>query len=170
MKAEIRRKEIASLLLSADSAVSGGELSKKLGVSRQIIVNDIALLKAAGYEILSTHKGYVIQSSPSVERVLKVKHSSTHTEDELKSIVELGGTIVDVYVWHKVYGKIEAPMNIFSNYQIEKFIEGIRSGKSVELMNITGGYHYHTIRADSIEILDKIEEVLKNKNYIVPEI
>lgn len=170
MKAEIRRKEIASLLLSADSAVSGGELSKKLGVSRQIIVNDIALLKAAGYEILSTHKGYVIQSSPSVERVLKVKHSSTQTEDELKSIVELGGTIVDVYVWHKVYGKIEAPMNIFSNYQIEKFIEGIRSGKSVELMNITGGYHYHTIRADSIEILDKIEEVLKNKNYIVPEI
>lgn len=170
MKAEIRRKEIATILMASDSAISGGELSKKLGVSRQIIVQDIALLKASGYDILSTHNGYIIQNAPSVERVFKVKHTSNETEDELKSIVELGGTVVDVYVWHKVYGKIEAPMNIFSIYQVEKFIEGIRSGKSVELMNITGGYHYHTIRADSAEILDNIEKTLESKNYIVPEI
>ncbi len=170
MKAEIRRKEIATILLGSDIAVSGGELSKRLGVSRQIIVQDIALLKASGYDILSTHNGYIIQSAPAVERVFKVKHTSSQTEEELKSIVELGGTIVDVYVWHKVYGKIEAPMNIFSLYQVEKFIDGIRSGKSVELMNITGGYHYHTVRADSVEILDNIEKELKLKNYIVPEI
>ena len=170
MKAELRRKELATILQSNEKAVSGGELSKILGVSRQIIVQDIAVLKASGYDILSTHSGYVVQKSPNVERVFKVKHTKEQTEDELKTIVELGGTVVDVYVWHKVYGKIEVPMNIFSTYQIEKFIEGIRSGKSVELMNLTGGYHYHTVRADCDEVLDKIAEELINKNYIAPEI
>ena len=59
-----------------------------------------------------------------------------------------GGTVVDVFVWHKVYGKMSAQLNIFSNLHVKQFIEGVRTGKSTELMNITGGYHYHTIRAD----------------------
>ena len=170
MKAELRRKELATILQSSKKAVSGGELSKILGVSRQIIVQDIAILKASGYDILSTHNGYVVQKSPTFERVFKVKHTTDQTEDELKTVVELGGTVVDVFVWHKVYGKIEAPINIFSVYQIEKLIEGIRSGKSVELMHLTGGYHYHTVRAESEKVLNKIAEELQNKNYIAPEI
>ena len=170
MKAELRRKELSTILQSSKKAVSGGELSKILGVSRQIIVQDIAILKASGYDILSTHNGYVVQKSPTFERVFKVKHTTDQTEDELKTVVELGGTVVDVFVWHKVYGKIEAPINIFSVYQIEKFIEGIRSGKSVELMHLTGGYHYHTVRAESEKVLNKIAEELQNKNYIAPEI
>ena len=81
-----------------------------------------------------------------------------------------GGTVEDVFVWHKVYGKMVAPLNIFSSLQVKQFIEGVRSGKSTELMNITGGYHYHTVRAESEEILDKISTALENKGYIVPEI
>ena len=86
------------------------------------------------------------------------------------TIVDLGGTVVDVYVWHKVYSKVEAPLGIFSRLQVKQFIDGVRSGKSSELMNITGGYHYHTVSADSEAILDKIGRALEQKGYIAPEI
>ncbi len=170
MKADKRRTEITSILLEEGRAVSGSELSERLGVSRQIIVQDISVLKACGYEILSTHSGYIIKSSPLKERTFKVKHTSSETEDELTKIVSLGGTVVNVFVWHKVYGKIEGKLNIFSKRGIDQLIEGIKSGKSTELMHVTSGYHYHTVRADSEETLDKIGEALEKSGYIVPEI
>lgn len=166
MKVAERRKAIADLLLASKSPISGGELSKQFNVSRQIIVQDITVLKGLGYEILSTHNGYVIHKSPLVERVFKLKHTTEQTEDELNSIVDYGGTVVDVFVWHKVYGRISATLNIFSRLQVKQFLEGVRTGKSTELMNITGGYHYHTVRADSEEVLNKIENYLKEKNYL----
>lgn len=170
MKASDRRKAIVNMLLSSTEAVSGTILSEKFGVSRQIIVQDIAVLKGSGYKILSTHNGYIMQQSPLRERVFKVHHTTEQTEDELNTIVDLGGTVVDVFVWHKVYGKMTAQLNIFSRLHVKQFIEGVRSGKSTELMNITGGYHYHTVRADSEGILDQIGKALEKQNYIVPEI
>ncbi len=170
MKVAERRKAIVNLLLSAKEPISGGELAQKFDISRQVIVQDITVLKGTGYEILSTSKGYVMQKSPHAERIFKLKHTTEQTEDELSCIVELGGTVVDVFVWHKVYGKIEATLNIFSLMHVKQFMEGVRTGKSIELMNITGGYHYHTVRADSEEVLNLIEEALNSKNYIVPEI
>ncbi|MBE7014940.1 MAG: transcription repressor NadR [Ruminococcaceae bacterium] len=170
MKPFERRKELALILTSKKSAVSGSDLAKELNCSRQIIVSDIAILKASGYDIISTNRGYIINSSPLCERVYKVKHTSKETEEELKLIVGLGGIVADVFVWHKVYGKIKADLNIFSLSGVDKFIEGIKSGKSTELMHITDGYHYHTVKADSFETLTKIEEELNKKNFIVPEI
>ena len=170
MKAIERRKAIVNLLLSSTNAISGGKLSEEFGVSRQIIVQDITVLKGSGYDILSTHNGYIIQKSPLEERVFKVHHTTEQTEDELNTIVNLGGTVVDVFVWHKVYGKMVAPLNIFSPMHVKQFIEGVRSGKSTELMNITGGYHYHTVRAENESILDAIGKALEEKKYIVPEI
>lgn len=170
MKAIDRRKAIVNRLLSETGAISGSMLSREFGVSRQIIVQDITVLKGMGYDILSTHSGYIIQKSPLKERIFKLRHTTEQTEDELSIIVGLGGTVVDVFVWHKVYGKIVAPLNIFSKHHIKQFIEGVRSGKSSELMNITGGYHYHTVRADSDEILNLIEKALEEKGYIAPKI
>ena len=169
MKKLDRRREMLELLAASKVAVAGDTLSEKFGVSRQIVVNDIAALRESGYEIVSTHFGYVFKCSPKNAREFKVKHSTEETEKELSLIVSLGGTVENVYVWHKVYGKIDATLNIFSESQIKQFIEGVRSGKSTELMNITGGYHYHTVRADSEEILDTIEAALKKNGYLVPE-
>ena len=166
MKVDERRKAIVNLLSTSKTPISGGELSEQFNVSRQIIVQDITVLKGMGYEILSAHNGYVMQKSPLVERVFKLKHTTEQTEDELNSIVDLGGTVVDVFVWHKVYGRISATLNIFSRLHVKQFLEGVRTGKSTELMNITGGYHYHTVRADSEAVLDKIGEKLQEKNYI----
>lgn len=170
MKVAERRKAIVNLLLSENKPISGSELAQKFGISRQIIVQDITVLKGTGYEILSTSHGYIMQKSPHSEKVFKVRHTTEQTEDELSCIVNLGGMVVDVFVWHKVYGKIEATLNIFSQMHIKQFLEGVRTGKSTELMNVTGGYHYHTVRAESEEVLMQIEAVLIEKNYIVPEI
>ena len=170
MKSDERRKSIVNLLLSESRPISGSELSEKYGVSRQIIVKDISILKEQGNDILATSAGYVIRSSPLKERVFKVFHTTEQTEDELKLIVDLGGTVADVYVWHKAYGKMEAKLNISSRSQIDQFIESVRSGKSVELMHITGGYHYHTVRAENEEVLNRIELTLTEKGYIAPGI
>ena len=170
MKADLRRKEIVSYMLSENNAVSGTKLAELFGVSRQIIVQDISILKASGYEILSTNKGYIMHKTPLCERVFKLFHTKEQTKSELSTIVELGGTVVDVYVWHKVYGRVVAKLYISTKHHVEQFIEGVTTGKSSELMDITGGYHYHTVSAESEDILDKIEQALKNLNLIVPEI
>lgn len=170
MKADDRRKEIATLLMSEQNPTSGTALARHFGVSRQIIVQDISILKAAGFQILSTHSGYLIQQTPLAKRVFKVHHTSEQTENELSLIVDLGGTAEDVFVWHKVYGKVSAKLNISSRLHVKQFLEGIRSGKSKELMNITDGYHYHTVLAESEDVLDQIEQALIEEGYIVPEI
>lgn len=169
MKAKDRKRAIINLLITRKQAITGGELAKTFGVSRQIIVRDIVSLKDAGYDILSTHYGYLLHKAPFSERVLKFYHTTDQTEDELTTIIDLGGSVADVFVNHKVYGKIDVPLNIFSRAAVKQFMEGVRNGKSTELMNITGGYHYHTIYANSDEILDKIEKTLREKNYIVSE-
>ncbi len=169
MKAKDRKRAIINLLITKKQAITGGELAKTFDVSRQIIVRDIVALKEAGYDILSTHYGYLLNKAPFAERVFKFYHTTEQTEDELTTIIDLGGSVADVFVNHKVYGKIDVPLNIFSRAAINQFLDGVRSGKSSELMNITGGYHYHTLYADTEEILDKIEKALKEKNYIIPE-
>ncbi|MBQ7037531.1 MAG: transcription repressor NadR [Clostridia bacterium] len=170
MKAAERRKAIVNLLFSSDEAVSGSTLAETFGVSRQIIVQDVAVLKGSGFEILSTHNGYILKRSPLKERVFKLHHTTEQTEDELNVIVDNGGTVVDVFVWHKVYGKVSAPLNIFSRLHVKQFIEGVRTGKSTELMAITGGYHYHTVRAESEGVLNTIGALLADRGYIAPEL
>lgn len=167
MNAEERRKEIVNLLYASTDALSGSVLAEKLGISRQIIVQDIALLKAEGFDILSTHKGYIIKDSPLIEKVFKLRHTSDQTLDELSSVVSLGGCIVDVFVNHKVYGRIKAMLNIASQNDVEIFRQNIESGKSSELMHVTSGYHYHTVRAENETVLLKIEEMLMLKGYLV---
>ena len=117
MKAAERRKEIIMFLMAQKEAVSGAALSEKFGVSRQIIVQDISVLKAAGFGILSTHYGYIVQDTPFVTREVKVYHTTEQTEDELNCIVNLGGTVVDVFVWHKVYGKVRQNLTFRHPYR-----------------------------------------------------
>ena len=167
MNAAERRRKIALCLGAADVPVSSAALSRNFGVSRQIIVRDIAAIKAAGGEIIATHYGYVLQRSPFAERVFKVRHTSEKTEEELSLIVSLGGIVVDVYVWHKIYGQIKAKLNISSKDEINVFLDGVRSGKSSELMHVTDGYHYHTVRAESSDTLDRIENALREREYLV---
>ena len=162
-----RRERIIETMKHSNVPVSGTALAKKYEVSRQVIVQDIALIRAAGHDIISTHRGYVLETKPAVKRVFKVRHTEEQLEDELQTIVDLGGTIANVKVRHRVYGEMKAPLHIHSRKQVQDFVEDIRSGKSSPLMNITSHYHYHEVEADSEETLDQIESELEKKGYLI---
>lgn len=166
MKAIERRENILRILAEKQEPVPGVALAKALDVSRQVIVQDIALLRAAGNDILSMNQGYLIQSGQRISRVFKVIHGDDQVEEELGLIVDFGGFIKDVFVYHKAYGVLRADMDIKSRLDIQKFMEKIASGKSSLLMNITSGYHYHTVFADSIQLLDIIQEKLEQKGFL----
>lgn len=169
MEGEQRRKAIITLLEGSEHPVSGQALAKEFQVSRQVIVQDIALIRANGAEIVSTHRGYVLQQkSKEVSRVFKVLHTDDEVEKEFTVIVDLGGKVKDVFVYHKIYGVVKADMDIKSRLDIARYIEGIKSGKSSLLKNVTGGYHYHTVEADSGEILDMIQAELDKCGFLAP--
>lgn len=166
MAAEIRQKKMLELLKKAESPLSGSHLAEVFKVSRQIIVQDIGSLRKEGHSILSTPKGYILQSPPGVCKVFKVYHSDEETEAELNLIVDLGGEIEDVFIYHKVYGEVRAKLGIRSRKDVRDFCEALRAGKSSPLKNATAGYHYHTIRADREEVLNLIEEALWEHGYL----
>ena len=101
-----------------------------------------------------------------LQRVFKVIHTDEETQDELTLIVDLGGKVQDVFVYHKVYGVIKAEMNIKSRMDVKKYMEQLKNGKSSLLKNVTSGYHYHTVGAESEEILDIIQYELQKKGFL----
>ena len=144
-----RRNAIINQIRSSSAPVPGKSLAASYDVSRQVIVQDIALIRAAGYEIISTNRGYILSESSSVSRIFKVRHTDSQLEEELCSIVDLGGCVKNVMVNHKVYGHMEA--------------------ESSPLKNITSDYHYHVVEADSEETLDLIEDMLREKGFLVEQ-
>ena len=97
-----RRSEIIKILQESEAPQSGTALGETLGVSRQIIVQDIALLRTSGYDIISTNRGYVLNElNANPCRLIKVRHSSDRIEEELNLVVDLGGCIEDVLVNHR---------------------------------------------------------------------
>lgn len=168
MDAVKRRKEIIERLKCADGPVSATTLAKHFSVSRQIIVQDIAIIRASGVEISSLARGYVLQIPKTVKRVFKVYHSDDDVEKELNIIVDAGGTVEDVFIFHKFYGTVKAPMDIRSRLNVRQFMDDITSGKSSLLKNVTSGYHYHTVTAESKEALDLIEKNLNENNFLAP--
>ena len=162
-----RRQEILKNIKESDRPVSGSKLAKDYEVSRQVIVQDIALLRASGYDIISTNRGYVLEGQTCAERVFKVRHTDAQLETELCTIIDLGGQVKNVMVNHKVYGHIEAELGITSRRKVKEFLADIKSGKSTPLKNITSDYHYHTVTADSEETLDLIEDELRKLGFLV---
>ena len=167
MTGEERRAYIIELIKKSEKPLSGTKLAEACDVSRQIVVQDIALIRASGYDIMSTNRGYIIQEQKSFRRTFKVQHTENQVEDEMNAIVDLGGKLINVSVNHKVYGRMEAELNVNSRRRVNEFMEDIRSGKSSPLMKITSNYHYHVVEAESEEILDEIEAVLEAKNMLI---
>ena len=166
MTAARRRDEILQTLAGASGPVSAAALAARLGVSRQVVVQDIALLRTEGYPIVSTAKGYLLNEPKCATRVLKVCHTNEQVEEELTTIVDLGGTVLNVMVNHRVYGRVEAALNIRNRRDVQGFLNDLRTGKSVPLLNVTSGYHFHKISAESEEVLDEIEHALQKKGFL----
>lgn len=164
-----RREQIIRQIQESKAPVSGTKLASLYSVSRQVIVQDIALIRAAGYEIISTNRGYILNQPKTVCRIFKVQHTDEQLEEELNTIADLGGCVDNVMIHHRVYGKMEAELALSSRRKVGAFMEDIRSGKSSPLKNITSNYHYHKVSADSEETLDLIEQELREKGFLVEE-
>ena len=167
MKANQRRSEILSYLGNSGQPVSAGALSAKFGVSRQVIVQDVAILRAEGSEVISTSRGYMLDADNRIERVVKCRHSLDELVDEGAVIISLGGRVESIFVNHRIYGKISAALNLVTMTDVEELHRSLLSGASKPLMSVTDGYHYHTISADSDKALDEIENALRQKGYLV---
>lgn len=168
MEGNKRRENLIKILNEQNEPISGNELSKLLGVSRQVIVQDIALLRASDSNIFSTTKGYLIYHSdnPRVKRIFKVKHSTEQIEDELCTIVDHGGKLLDVLVIHEIYGKIATELLIRNRQDVYDFVKKVKEKKIVPLKELTDSIHQHTVEADSEQTLDQIERALEEKGYL----
>ncbi len=166
MNGSQRRKKIVTMLRQASKPLSGAALGKETGVSRQVVVQDIALLRTEGYEIVATARGYVLNEPKHAVRVFKTCHTNEQTEEELTTIVDLGGSVLDVMVNHRVYGKVSAALNIRNRRDVQVFMNQLKTGKSTPLLNVTSGYHFHRVAAEREEILDEIEEALREKGFL----
>ena len=136
MSGEKRRENLLKILQESHKPVSGTKLAEKFQVSRQVVVQDIALLRASNHDIVSTHKGYVLKDKDHISRVFKVKHSEEKMLDELNLIVDCGGKVEDVFVYHKLYNVVRVPMNIKSRMDAKKYVESIKGGVSEETLDI----------------------------------
>lgn len=166
MNGKERREQIIDLLRNSEKPIPGTELARQLDVSRQVIVQDMALIRANGIDVTSTNRGYVVKEAKQTKRVFKVFHTSEQVEEELNLFVDFGGKVEDVFVYHKVYGVIKVDMNIKSRRDVKRYLEDISTGKSTQLMKLTSNYHYHTIQADDRETLDLIQEELEKRGFL----
>lgn len=162
-----RREKIIEYIKESQEPLSGTQLAQMLNVSRQVIVQDMALIRANGYDVISTNRGYVLRVSETANRVFYVSHTDEELEDELCLIVDMGGKVVNVTVEHQVYGQLEAELNINSRRKVQEFVSDMKQGKSSPLKNLTSNHHAHLVEAEDEHVLDEIEMQLKEKGFLV---
>ncbi len=168
---EERRQAIIEYLTPASMPINGTELARHFGVSRQVIVQDIALLRAQNHPIWSTNKGYMLtkplEKQGGCRRVITVQHTLEQTLDEMQAIVDFGGRMLDIFVDHDLYGEIRAELIINDMEDAKDFCERMQKSTSKPLKVLTGDTHYHTITAPSEKAMQMILQELEEKGILM---
>ena len=168
MSSKKRWEEIISLLIKSNGAKKGTELASLFGVTRQVIVKDIAILRAEGKNIIATPDGYMYsKDSNKVKSIIAVNHDSNRTIEELEIVVKYGGMIEDVIIEHPIYGEIKGNLMIRNLNDLNKFESKFKDKNVKPLSNLTNGVHLHTIAADSEEDIKSINKELKEKGFLL---
>lgn len=167
-----RREQILKILKNRHKPLSGSHLAEELGVSRQVIVQDIAVLRAGGEEIFATPQGYVLTTvvKRKPRRVLATQHDSVGMVVELETIVSLGGKVIDVIVEHPFYGEIRGLLMLSNKQEIADFLSKYSDSGAELLLALTKGAHLHTVEADSEEVLTRIAVALREKGYLLGQV
>ena len=170
MTGEQRRDTIKKMLLQAQRPLTGTALAQELHVSRQVIVQDIALMRAEQTPILSTNKGYLLrpEQTPAVQpkRVFFVRHTTDRVMEEFMTVIDLGGRILDVSVEHDLYGPIRADLLIENAQDAAEFVERLAACRDNPLKVLTDDCHFHTVSAPSEKLLDLIEGELRTRGFL----
>ncbi|WP_099192400.1 transcription repressor NadR [Tepidibacter mesophilus] len=166
-----RREAVERILKESSDPIKGAKLAYDLNVSRQVIVQDIAILRAKGINIMATPQGYIIPSIVK-EDMIKVIMSNHHCgideiKEELEIIIDMGAKVLDVIVEHPVYGEIRGIINIASRKELNEFVDQIRRKDSKLMSSLTNGIHYHTIQVKNENVYQGIIKELDKKGYLL---
>lgn len=158
-----RREEILRMLSSSEECISAAQLAQHFGVTRQIIVSDVALLRANGHRIQAVRRGYRMEQAARQGILFSVlcRHSSDQVLDEFHTVVDNGGSVVSVIVEHPIYGQLSADLDINSRYDAQEFVQRMQSTNASQLSDLTGGFHIHMLRAPDEAACRRITEGLK---------
>ena len=170
MLGEERRIEILNLLKKQNGPITGTDLAKHTKVSRQVVVNDINLLKARNEPIVATSQGYLYmkeQGTTLFERKIVCMHTASETREEMYTIVDCGVTIKNVMIEHAVYGEITASLLVSNRLEVDIFLEKVEQTKANLMSTLTNGTHLHVIAAPSEDLLDKAVASLREKGFLV---
>ncbi len=168
MNAETRREELKRMLLqSGGSPISATALASRFSVSRQVIVGDIALLRAAGEEIEATPRGYVVKrAAVGIVTTLACVHSGDEMEQELNIMVDNGCRVMDVIVEHPVYGQLTGQLDLNSRYDVSRFIKSTQDNDAQPLSSLTGGIHLHTLQCPDMETVERVKAALESAGFL----
>jgi len=163
-----RREKILELLNSCHEPISGNELAKIFGVTRQVIVQDIAILRAGGKDIIATAQGYLMKGSvPVCTKKIAVRHKAEDTREELLTFIECGCKVIDVIVEHPIYGELHGMLMLSNSQDVENFIHAVKKHRANLLSQLTNGVHIHTIEAINYDCINKAEKLLKEKGILL---
>lgn len=163
-----RKAAIIEAIRTSETPVSASALARKLHVSRQIIVGDIALIRASGTQIIATPRGYVWErSNAGSERKIAVMHAPQQMREELYTIVDQGAEVVDIIVEHPTYGQLVGQLQLSSRYDVDQFIDRMQGNEP--LSQLTHGVHLHTIRCRDAAVFERVENALRKKGLLYEE-
>ena len=167
MQAESRRQNIIRMLTGSTGPVSAGKLAGMFGVSRQIIVGDIALLRASGVDITATPRGYVLtKGSEGIIHRIPCRHKPEEMREELQILVDNGCLVRDVIVEHPVYGQLVGQLDIVTRYDVDEFISKVMRSEAAPLSDLTGGIHLHTIFCPDDEVYRRVLDKLRKSGFL----
>ena len=167
MDSDTRRKALAEYLGRARSPVSAAALARDFSVSRQIIVGDVALLRAGGLEVTATPRGYLLPQPPAgVARTFACRHRGDQMELELNAIVDQGCTVLDVIVEHPIYGQLTGPLRLSSRYEVAQFVARCQDQAAAPLSQLTEGVHLHTVLCPDPDAAGRVRDALERLNFL----
>lgn len=163
-----RRQAVKQELIKSSAPIKGVELAKMFGVSRQVIVQDMAILKAEGFQVIATPNGYISISSDNsgIIKRIAVKHKLDSLKKELEIFLNNDAKVIDVSVEHPIYGEIKGNLNIGTISEMERFLSNINEKTVEPLSNLTDGIHVHTIEVRREEDYENIMKKLREENLL----
>ncbi|AYC29735.1 transcription repressor NadR [Paenisporosarcina cavernae] len=171
---DVRREKILEILTTAVNPIKGVELATQTGVSRQIIVGDITLLKAKDIPIVATSQGYILlpeqSDQPHFVKQIACHHGPADSKEELYTLVDAGVTVMDVTVEHPVYGEINASIMVSNRVEVDDFIREVEQSGASFLSELTGGIHLHKIAANKEQSIHIAIKEMRRKGFLAEDV
>ncbi len=164
-----RRRRLVAYMRAHTGPVPGAELARRLHVSRQCLVQDVAMLRASGEEIVSTPQGYRLPAArvAAHRAILACQHAPERTEEELQILVDHGVRVLDVVVEHPLYGELRGSLMLESRRDVDDFLRRWRRKQATLLSSLTRGVHLHTVEASRRDMIARAKARLDARGFLL---